>query len=258
MTISKKINEKKINWNNLLNKTTGITLKNLGGVAIYSNTVDSYIQFGAGMAGSDNVKGIQVGGLVGSDNVKGIQVGVGIAYTDDIKGIQVGGLVGAENVKGIQVGGLVAADNVKGIQVGCGLAIVDNVIGYQNSNFNKSNKLKGLQTTIGIISPTILKTIDYMFDLNLSTEAYLMAFGTGVNYSNNVNGSQITLGVNICNDELKGSQIGSLNLTDKLKGNQTGFINYANEGKGLQVGLLNIKSDAPWYAKVIPGIAYRK
>ncbi len=64
--------------------------------------------------------------------------------------------------------------------------------------------------------------------------------------------------VNIILEKLEGFVFGAMSFCNTFKGGMLGIINFTDKGsRGVQVGLLNIRSDAPWYAKVIPIIAFR-
>lgn len=89
-----------------------------------------------------------------------------------------------------------------------------------------------------------------------------------------VNGLKVAGGLAFCLKRIRGVGIGGLigafedaeglvvggllNICGRLKGLMVGLVNIvARPSTGVQIGLLNIRTDAPWYAKVIPGIAIR-
>jgi hypothetical protein len=173
-----------------------------------------------------------------------LQVGA-LNYSDDSSFGQIG--IGNSNTRNtnLQLGAIVSnAETIKGIQT---------------SSINSiHNKLKGIQATLGIGTPLILKGLDVLLDLNLPLEAYVFSAMIGRNYADRVlGGVQISAGVNICSRSLTGGQIGYLNVCKEFKGGQIGVVNCSINGEGAQIGLLNYMSNSPWYAKVIPGIAFR-
>lgn len=57
---------------------------------------------------------------------------------------------------------------------------------------------------------------------------------------------------------VNGASIGAVNLAGTANGVQIGLVNYvALDSSVVQIGLLNIRRDAPWYSRVVPGIAVR-
>jgi hypothetical protein len=80
------------------------------------------------------------------------------------------------------------------------------------------------------------------------------------NTSKNMKGLSIAgLFGNGCEDDIRGLSVaGMINLSERLVGIALSLVNVVTSpSKGVQIGLLNVRTDAPWYAKVIPFIAFR-
>jgi hypothetical protein len=67
-----------------------------------------------------------------------------------------------------------------------------------------------------------------------------------VNYAESYTGLQLGV-VNYASDELKGVQLGGVNIAMRVSGVQLGCVNYAESLHGVQLGFLNIAANNPWF-----------
>ncbi len=95
--------------------------------------------------------------------------------------------------------------------------------------------------------------------------------GSIIIMSKNVNGVSIggmssaqeifgaTVGcINVVKKKLRGFAFGLINFSKSFQGVKVGLVNICNQpSKGADIGILNIRTDAPWYAKISFGLAYR-
>jgi hypothetical protein len=170
-----------------------------------------------------SVQGTQAGLVNEVDTLTGAQIGL-LNETDTLTGAQIGGgNINYNNAKGIQIGVYGnRSEDLTGVQLG---GIINYTTrgckGAQVGTLNYADKSTGIQ--IGMVNGTRYT----------STGAQI-----GV-----LNGSNLS----------KGIQAGVVNFSDKYIGLQTGLINIITEdSKGIQLGLFNIRTDSPWYSRVIP------
>ncbi len=76
-----------------------------------------------------------------------------------------------------------------------------------------------------------------------------ISLGVLLNYAENYKGFQLAP-VNYTTGEMKGLQVGVVNIAGNLKGLQLGVVNYAEDaGPGIQIGLINIiRSNTRWFS----------
>ncbi|MBE9464552.1 carboxypeptidase-like regulatory domain-containing protein [Dyadobacter sp. UP-52] len=184
------------------------------------------------------VNGVEIGGLFNiskkdvrylqmattfnavSGHFTGVQVvGIYNQVLDSLVGVQISGFAGwtKGNLKGVQMAGILnkISGNLKGVQISGGGNITKGKTngGQVSGIFNKSGKeIHGFQIAGGV---------------NIGNE--------------NVFGPQISGIGNISKRETNGLQVGSLfNYTKNLKGVQIGIVNLADSSSGYSFGLLNI------------------
>jgi len=72
-----------------------------------------------------------------------------------------------------------------------------------------------------------------------------MSWGV-VNYAESYTGLQLGF-VNYASEEIRGVQLGGVNVAMAASGLQWGFINYAENLHGVQLGFINIVTENPWF-----------
>ncbi|MBN9297658.1 MAG: carboxypeptidase-like regulatory domain-containing protein [Filimonas sp.] len=156
-------------------------------------------------------------------------------YTAGTKGAEIGGVfnIDAKDVTGVQVAGIfnIVGGGVDGVQVaGVHNMALDNVIGVQVAGISNVNKhdMNGVQVG-GIYN-------------HVGDEMNGIQVGGISNYAKGkVNGMQVAGIANIANTTFRGVQVGGIfNYAKQLKGVQIGLINIADTSDGYSVGLINI------------------
>lgn len=168
----------------------------------------------------EKLNGIQIGGLYNNvrKNVEGIQISVGYNLAhEELNGVQIGGVHNRvlQTFKGLQLTVLYNQTNgdFKGMQFA---GLFNNV----NNSFN------GLQFSTGYNR----------------TKNKLTGWQIGVlNTAEQVKGAQFALLGNFIAKEANGLQIGGIfNYAKQLKGLQIGLVNIADTSSGYSLGLINI------------------
>jgi len=165
------------------------------------------------------VRGLRINLLYGvNDEVKGLDVGVVNRTTGLTQGLQYGVVNITEKLNGLQFSGIYVGANIATEDVSGG-QIFFSLVG-----FNKSGNVKGLQL------------------------AGLLA---GLNMAKDLKGTQISgiLGVNLA-ENTTGVQLATLyNQAEEMKGVQIGLVNICRQMTGVQIGLANIikESEVPFF-----------
>jgi hypothetical protein len=185
-----------------------------------------------------NVKGVQIAGLANgvAGETEGLQIaGLANGNLQSVKGVQIAGLanVNWEHSKTVAVAGLVnyAHKGTRGLKI-AGLANVslNELDGPALAGlFNFSNKDANPLGIAGLFNFT-------------AASINGVQIGGLMNYAEKIEGTQVTAGVNITGGEMRGLQLGILNVASKMKGMQIGIINVADSVKGLPIGLFSFIS----------------
>ncbi|WP_159466837.1 STN and carboxypeptidase regulatory-like domain-containing protein [Dyadobacter sp. 3J3] len=187
--------------------TAGVNGVEIGGLFNISKKDVRYLQIASTFnAVAGHLSGVQVAGVYNQ-------------VLDSLVGVQLSGFAGwtKGNLKGVQLAGVFnkVSGHLKGLQVsGVGNIAKEEIDGGQISGiFNKSSKeLHGFQITSGV---------------NIGSES--------------VSGSQISGIGNISKKETSGLQLASLfNYARNLKGVQIGIVNLADSSSGYSFGLINV------------------
>ncbi|MCF0054421.1 STN and carboxypeptidase regulatory-like domain-containing protein [Dyadobacter sp. CY356] len=187
--------------------TAGVNGVEIGGLFNISKKDVRYLQMASTFnAVSGHVTGVQIGGVYNQ-------------VLDSLVGVQMSGFAGwtKGNLKGVQMAGLYnkVSGNIKGIQVSGGGNVTKGTIngGQISGIFNKSMQaMHGFQISGGV---------------NIANEK--------------VSGPQISGIGNISKKETNGLQLSSMfNYAKNLKGVQIGVVNLADSSSGYSFGLLNI------------------
>lgn len=206
-----------------LRKSDGASLDSKFGFGLWSVLDEPFLQVGF-YNGSKRVASTQLGLWNDSYGLRGFQVGIynhaGDFWADDSSGVQLGIANSSPSLRGTQLGLWNQSSNtVSGAQIGL-INQVDEGQGAQIGFGNYASHYDGVQLGIG----------------NFVTDSF--------------------------SGEMRGLQISPIfNYADSVKGLQIGAINVLEDNENsncLQLGLLNVNLEAPWYAKFIPGIAYRR
>jgi hypothetical protein len=200
----------------------------------------------------EKLNGVQIGGLYNDvwKNGEGVQISVGYnQIQEELNGVQIGGFVNVvhQNIKGIQLSPLYnfGKKSMSGFQLG-GFhnRVLQTFKGLQFAVlYNQTNgEFKGMQLA-GLFN-------------NLNNNFNGLQFSTGynriknkltgwqigaVNTATQVKGTQLALLGNFTRKEVNGLQVGGIfNYTKNLKGLQIGLINIADTSSGYSLGLINI------------------
>jgi hypothetical protein len=156
--------------------------------------------------GGDNagLKGLDIGLVNIAGKATGVQIGI-VNWldkrNDDVSS------------SGLQLGGWNAASEYSGVQLGA-----VNIVG---------NKFSGVQ--VGITS--------HVWD---GTATGVQA-SIWYNDASSVNGTQIAIGGNNLDNDIKGVQLGAINISHgHVTGGQIGLLNFAKYLTGFQIGLINV------------------
>jgi hypothetical protein len=187
--------------------TAGVNGVEIGGLFNISKKDVQYLQMASTFnAVSGHVTGVQIGGVYNQ-------------VLDSLVGVQISGFAGwtKGNLRGVQMAGFFnkVSGNMRGVQISGG------------GNVSKGS-LNG-----GQISGIFNKSIKAMHGFQVSG---------GVNIGNeNISGPQISGIGNISKKETRGLQLSSIfNYAKNLKGIQIGLVNVADSSSGYSFGLLNI------------------
>ncbi len=184
----------------------------------------------------------------GQKEIVHASLNLGMAMFDRLEGVQIGAGVNwiREDTRGPQiVGGLnIVENNMRGAQIAGGANLVLNdARGPQIAGgFNYvEGTSKGVQVGGGA-------------NLVMGDVRGVQIAG-GFNYSNDMKGSQIST-VNIARD-MAGLQIGLVNVGRRVKGTQIGLVNVAQSVDGASIGLLNIVEEGQlhldiWGSDILP------
>ncbi len=177
-----------------------------------------------------------------TDMLDGVSLGTGVSYVKErMMGAQISGIGNTvkEDAKYFQTAGVynTVGGNMTGYQSAAGFNYVGKKFnGFQVAGlFNLSKTVTGLQVAGGF---------NYA-----GKDSSGMQVAGALNIGDHVDGIQMAGGFNWGNS-VDGMQIGALNLVKKqMRGVQLGVVNIAGESKGFQLGVVNI-------AKKMEGVAF--
>ena len=184
------------------------------------------VQFGALMADSNEVRGVQIGAGTNAFNVYGGQISFA-ADSSNVKGFQIGLYSRAKNVKGAQNGVLAAADKVNGMQNSLLMADADEVHGVQTS-------------PIAVVEEDICGVQNGIIALNYEN---LHGWQNGIlTVTDNVRGGVQNAFVAVTNEDVRGVQNGvTVAANNDVYGAQNGILYAgANNLYGSQRGLITV------------------
>jgi hypothetical protein len=235
----------------------GLNGVEIGGLAnIDRNTVRGLQAAGIANIVGGSVSGVQVGGLINTNRsgLNGVQLaGINNILQNDIHGAQISGvnnvlrgsmtgiqLAGisnyiSENVKGIQIAGIsnISGKDVNLMQAGGLLNVGSHIGGVQLAGLiNIAKKSVGGVQVVGLINTTIdtVKGIQLAGLINYAGTVNTGQFAGIVNIAGkNVNGVQLSGGVNYSRN-VKGVQIGLINIADTVGGIPIGLISFVHRG----------------------------
>lgn len=243
------------------NNVYGAQISGLANIA--GNNLDGVQISGITNVNGNNSNGVSISGLVNitGQNMEGTGITGGINVIGrNANGATLGGLINiiGKNANGIEIGGLanIIGENTNGVAIG----------GLMNIS---GKDMQGAQ-----ISSLINITGDYTRGLQLSALANVGVDVHGVQLSglsniaaSELRGLQLSGAVNtaihskgalqialtnICLQDMRGIQLGIGNYTTEMRGAQIGLINLSEGGKvkGVQIGLVNHSKDSTSAIKI--------
>lgn len=233
--------------NQVMKSVTG--MQAAGVVNIANDTVT-----GAQFAGLVNralgdMTGIQASGLInrsGGEMLGAQFSGLINSVQDSMKGIQAAGLINQAkgSAVGAQVAGLInlVQDNATSIRVaGCVNIATGDVSGHQVAGLGNFNEGAQFGTAIAGV-----------FNHSGGPVSGFQLAGIGNNISDSLTGAQIASLANRSKGTVRGLQLGLLfNYARQLKGVQIGLVNIADTSSGYGIGLVNIITKGGYYKLAI-------
>ncbi|MCP4137197.1 MAG: ankyrin repeat domain-containing protein [bacterium] len=201
---------------------------------------------------SDEMNGLEIGGLGNfvSDETRGIQLASLYNINGEFYGFQFAAFNVGGIMKGIQIGG--AANITHYLAEGVQLSGLINYAGSPQTAYPMTlfqvaglfnmidGKALALQATAGVNYVKNASGLGIAGLCNFSDYQYSgVQLSTGINLSKQVSGVQLAGLLNYL-EELKGGQIGGINVSNNSKGFQIGLINFTRNTKGVQLGAFNI------------------
>jgi|GEM_PF-2231818 len=217
------------------------------------NTIEDDVNLAAGVMANQS-KAKLCGFAISLDNrfdlgISGVCMG-GFCQNNEgpLNGMSVSGVGSTtKSLKGVAAS--IVSTEVLGNVRGLACSIFYNVAGLEKCMFNhvKTENVCGN-----------VKGVSFSGFVNYASESTGWAHGTFVNViTENLKGIASGLVVRV-RGAARGLMLSCIGICNSFEGVMIGAINICNDkSQGIQIGLLNIRTDAPWYAKVVPGIAIR-
>ena len=179
----------------------------------------------------------------------GLQLaGIGYIHGGPGEGARIAGVfgVGSDRFDGLSMAtaAIVQDGALSGVALAAGAVVATGEVdgGQLSAGFNYSGALSGFQTSAGAnVASGDMSGLQAAAGANVATgnvEGAQLAAGTNI-AAGNVDGVQLTSGFNLA-DDLRGVQIGIINVGGDVDGLQLGIVNVGRDVNGAQLGIVNV------------------